>query len=189
MRTRRCRFCSSCDLSLYRTVEGRVLPGEDNRKSFLVEGKTEEIWSLSSHLQPSAFLWKRKIRIDVGEEQTVWAWRDSFTVQYCLLISWPFYSAPFRLFCFHFLFSRSVLSSALLVSAVLFTSVRAVTREKYIILSITRFERVNTKALLNYWILAFFLNWTILIQGWYESFKSVINTKTCLRTSEIWPEN
>jgi hypothetical protein len=64
-RTRRCRFWSSCDLSLYRTVERRVLPGEDNRKSFLVEGKTEEIWSLSSHLHPSAFLWKRKIRIDV----------------------------------------------------------------------------------------------------------------------------
>jgi hypothetical protein len=103
-RTRRCRFSSICDLSLYRTVERRVLSGEDNRKSFLVEEKTEEIWSLSSHLQPSAFLWKRKIRIDVGEEQRVWAWRDSFTVQYCLRISWPFYSVPFRLFCFPFSF-------------------------------------------------------------------------------------
>lgn len=68
-RTRRCRFCSSCDLSLYRTVERRVLPGEDNRKSFLVEGKTEEIWSLSSHLQPSAFLWKGRFVLMWGKNR------------------------------------------------------------------------------------------------------------------------
>jgi hypothetical protein len=69
-----------------------------------------------------------------------------------------------KLFSFPFFIYRSILSRALLVSAKLVTRVRAVTTEKYIILFITRLEQVNTKAVLNYWILEFFFNWTFLRQ-------------------------
>jgi hypothetical protein len=156
-RTRRCRFSSSCDLSLYRTVERRVLSGEDNRKSFLVEEKTEEIWSLSSHLQPSAFLLKKENSYWFGGKN----WGSGLE-EIVSLFNTVFASVDLSIRClldcsvslFHF-------SSCLVKCFISFCFARhscpcSSEGEIYkLTLFVTRLERVNTKVVLHYWILEF----------------------------------
>jgi hypothetical protein len=81
-RTHGCRSCSSCDLFLYETVERPTHPSEDNRKSFLVERKLEEIWNPSSFPSPPYFYDNRRLVLMWGglslEEYSVWLFRIVF---------------------------------------------------------------------------------------------------------------